>query len=96
MKKIIEKRFLKKEKNFDTMMFDVVDMKNSNAVIFIKYYIDNMITISNSFIKFSFEFKNFLKQKNATQTQKKEQKKKSSKENENESFEKTKKKKINE
>ena len=76
MKKIVEKKFLKKEKNFDIMMFDIVDVKNSNAVIFIKYYIDDTTTISSNFTKFSFEFENFLKEKNATHAQKKEQKKK--------------------
>ena len=51
MKRIIKKKFSKKEKNLDTMMFEVVDVKNSNAVIFMKYYIDDTTTISNNFTK---------------------------------------------
>ena len=51
MKKIIKKKFSKKKENFDTMMFGVVDMKNSNAVTFMKYYIDDTTTISSSFTK---------------------------------------------
>ena len=94
--KIIKKSFLKKEENFDTIIFNVVDMKNSNAKIFIKYYINDMMMISNNFTKKIFEFENFLKEKNATQTREKEQKKKNLKKNDNKSFEKTKKKKINE
>ena len=70
MKKIIEKEFLKKKENFDTIIFDVVNVKNSNAEIFMKYYIDNTTTISSSFTKFSFKFKNFLKKESAIQTRK--------------------------
>ena len=76
MKKIIEKRFSKKKENFDTMMFEVVDVKDSNARIFIKYYIDDRTTISDSFTKFFSEFESFLRKKDAAQTQKKKQKKK--------------------
>ena len=72
MKKIVEKRFSKKKKNSDTMMFDIVDVKDSNAEIFVKYHIDDTTTISRSFTKFSFEFENFLKKESATQTHKKE------------------------
>ena len=50
MKKIVKKKFSKKE-NLDTMMFEIVDVKNSNAVIFMKYYIDDTTTISSSFTK---------------------------------------------
>ena len=32
-------------------MFEVVDVKNSNAEIFMKYHIDDTITISSSFTK---------------------------------------------
>ena len=97
MKKIIKKKFSKKKKNFDTMMFEIVDVKNSNVGIFIKYYINDTTTISSIFTKFSFEFKSFLKKKNATQTHEKEQKKeKNSKNNKNESSEKTEKKKTDE
>ena len=76
-------------------MFDVVDVKNSNVKIFIKYYIDNTTTISSNFTKIFFEFENFLKKESAAQTHEKKQKK-ISKKNENESFEKTKKKKTDE
>ena len=51
MKKIVKKRFSKKEKNLDTIMFEIVDVKNSNAVILMKYYINDTTTISNSFTK---------------------------------------------
>ena len=50
MKRIVKKKFSKK-KNLDTMIFEVVDVKNSNAVIFMKYYIDDTTTISGSFTK---------------------------------------------
>ena len=72
MKKIVEKKFSKKKENSDIMIFDVVDVKNSNAMIFIKYHINNTTTISSSFTKFFFEFINFLKEKNTMQTRKKE------------------------
>ena len=84
MKKIIEKEFLKKKKNLDTIMFDVVDVKNSNAKIFIKYYINDTTTISSNFTKFFFEFKNFFKKESATQTYEKEQEKKFRKKQERE------------
>ena len=51
MKRIIKKKFSKKKENFDTMMFEIVDVRNSNAVIFMKYYIDDTTTTSNSFTK---------------------------------------------
>ena len=51
MKIIIKKKFSKKKKNLDTMMFEIVDVKNSNAVIFMKYHINDTTTISNSFTK---------------------------------------------
>ena len=60
MKKIIKKNFLNKKKNFDIMIFEIVDVKNSNAKIFIKYYIDDTTTTSSSFTKFLFEFDNFF------------------------------------
>ena len=92
MKKVIEKKFLKKKRNFHTIMFDVVDVRNSNTMIFIKYHIDDTITISNNFTKFFFEFENSLKKKSATQAQKKKQKKEKNfqKKNKNENFEKIK------
>ena len=58
------------------MIFDVVDVKNSNAEIFIKYYINDTTTISSSFTKFFFEFENFLKKESTAQTHEKKQKKK--------------------
>ena len=51
MKRIVKKKFSKKEKNLDIMMFGIVDVKNSNAVIFMKYHIDDTMTISDSFTK---------------------------------------------
>ena len=72
MKKIVKKRFLKKKENSDTIMFSIVDVKNSNAEIFIKYYINDTTTISSNFTKFSFEFKNFSKIENAAQAHEKE------------------------
>ena len=93
MKKIVEKEFSKEKENFDTMMFEIVDVKNSNIKFFIKYHINDTTTISNSFTKFSFELENFSEEENATQAhEKKQKKKKNSKKNENESFEKTEKK----
>ena len=50
IEKIVKEKFSKKE-NLDTMMFEIVDVKNSNAVIFMKYYIDDTTTISSSFTK---------------------------------------------
>ena len=50
MKRIVKKEFSKKE-NFDTMMFEIVDVKDSDAVILMKYHIDDTMTISNSFTK---------------------------------------------
>ena len=50
MKKIIKEKFSKKE-NLDTIMFEVVDVKDPNAVIFMKYHINDTTTISNSFTK---------------------------------------------
>ena len=51
MKRIIKKKFSKKKENFDTMMFEIADVKNSNAMIFMKYHIDDTTTISSSFTK---------------------------------------------
>ena len=51
MKEIIKKKFSKEKENSDTMMFEIVDVKNSNAVIFMKYHIDDMTTISSNFTK---------------------------------------------
>ena len=51
MKEIMKKKFSKKKENLDMMMFGIVDVKNSNAVTFMKYYIDDTTTISSSFMK---------------------------------------------
>ena len=51
MKRIMKKKFSKKKKNFDTIMFEIADVKDSNAIIFMKYYIDDTTTISGSFTK---------------------------------------------
>ena len=71
MKKIVEKKFLKKKENFNTIMFDDVNVKNSNAEILIKYHINDTTTISNNFTKFFFEFENFSEKEYATQIHKK-------------------------
>ena len=51
MKRIMKKKFSKKKENLDMMMFEIVDVKNSNAMIFMKYQIDDTMTISDSFMK---------------------------------------------
>ena len=51
MKKVVKKKFSKKKENLDTMMFEIVDVKDSNAVIFIKYHINDITMISNNFTK---------------------------------------------
>ena len=48
------------------MIFDDVDVKNSNAMVFIKYHINDTITISNHFTKFCLKFENFLKKEDMT------------------------------
>ena len=50
MKEVIKKKF-SKEENFDTMMFEVVGVKDSDAMILMKYHIDDTTTISGSFTK---------------------------------------------
>ena len=51
MKRIMKKKFLKKKENFNTMMFETVDVKNPNAVTFMKYHINDTTTISGSFTR---------------------------------------------
>ena len=51
MKKIVKEKFSKEKENLDTMMFEIVDVKDPNAVTFIKYHIDDITTISGSFTK---------------------------------------------
>ena len=63
MKRIIKKEFLKKKENFDTMMFRIVDLKNSNARIFMKHHINDIMSISNNFTKFFFIFEKFFKER---------------------------------
>ena len=50
MKRIVKEKFSKKE-DFNTMMFEIVDVENSNAVILMKYHIDDTTTISGSFTR---------------------------------------------
>ena len=76
IKRIVKKNFSKEKKNSDTMMFEIVNVKNLNTKIFIKYHIDDTTTISSSFTKFFFESENFLKKESAAQTHEKKQKKK--------------------
>ena len=49
-----EKKFLKEKETSGTMMFKIVDVKNSNAKIIIKYHINDTSTISSNFTKFFF------------------------------------------
>ena len=51
MKKIVKEKFSKEKENLDTMMFEIVDVENPNAVIFMKYHIDDTMTTSGSFTK---------------------------------------------
>ena len=51
MKEIMKKKFSKKKENLDTMMFEIVDVKDSDAMILMKYYIDDTMTISSSFTR---------------------------------------------
>ena len=69
MKRIVKKKFSKEKKDLDTMMFEIVDVKNSNAMIFIKYHIDDTIMISSSFTKKKNSKKN--ENKNFEKTEKK-------------------------
>ena len=50
MEKIVKEKF-SEEENLDTIMFEIVDVKDSDAVIFMKYYINDTTTISSSFTK---------------------------------------------
>ena len=69
MKKIVKKKSSKK-KNLNTMMFETVDVKNPNAVIFMKYHIDDTTTTSSSFT----EKKNSKKNKNESSEEAKKKK----------------------
>ena len=57
IKRIVENEFLKKKEDFDIIIFEIVDVKNSNAEISIKYHIDNTTTTSSSFTKFFFRIR---------------------------------------
>ena len=70
MKKIIKKKFLKKKENFDIIMFGVVGVKDSNAMIFMKYYIDDTTTILSNFTR----KKNLKKDENESFEKAKEEK----------------------
>ena len=51
IKRIVKEKFSKKKENFDTMMFEIVNVKNPNAVTFMKYHINDTITISSNFTR---------------------------------------------
>ena len=51
MKKVVKKKFSKKEEDLDTIMFEIVDVENSNAMTFMKYYINDTTTTSSSFTR---------------------------------------------
>ena len=70
IKRIMKKKFSKKEKDLDIMMFKIVDVKNSNAMTFIKYHIDDTTTISSNFTK----EKNSKKNENESSEETKEEK----------------------
>ena len=70
MKKIVKEKFSKK-KNLDTMMFEIVDVKDPNVVIFMKYHINDTTTISNSFTREKNSKKN--ENENFEKTKKKKQ-----------------------
>ena len=91
MKRIIEKKFLKKEVNSNTIIFESVNMKNSNARTFIIFYINDTTLFASILIsKFLFEFENFLKIENKA-SMKAQTKEKNSKK----SFKKTIEKQVN-
>ena len=59
MRKLMKKRFEKKKKNFRYVMFEDLVVKNSNARISAKHYINNTTSSSNVIENFSFKFENF-------------------------------------
>ena len=63
MKKLVKKKFEKKKENSRYMMFEDLVVKNSNARISAKHYIDDTTSFSSVIENFSFKFKNFLKKK---------------------------------
>ena len=68
MEKIIEKKFSNEKENLDIIISEIVDVKNLNAQIFIKYHINDTTSILNVIMKFFFECKSFLKKESAAQT----------------------------
>ena len=58
MQRLVKKKFEKKKKNFQYMMFENLVVKNSNVRISTKHYIDNTTLFSSVIENFSFEFKN--------------------------------------
>ena len=74
--------------NLNTMMFEDVNVKNSNAQIFITFYIDDTTAFASTFtLKFLLKFENFSKIESEAlikaQTKKKSSKKKNFKEKKN-------------
>ena len=61
MKELVKKKFEKKKENSQYIMFEDLVVKNSNAQISAKYYIDDTTSSSNVIENFSFKFKNVLK-----------------------------------
>ena len=59
MRKLVKKKFEKKKKNFRYIMFEDLVVKNSNARISAKHYINDMTSFLNVIENFSFKFKNF-------------------------------------
>ena len=67
MKKMIEEKFSKEKINSNTMMFEGVNVKNSNAQTFIMFYIIDTTSFASIIIsKFLLEFESFLKVENKT------------------------------
>ena len=79
-KKNYSKRFSKKEVNSNTMMFENVNVTNSNARMFIMFYINNTTSFASILIsKFLLEFESFLKIKSEASTKAQTEKEKSKK-----------------
>ena len=58
IKKLVKKKFEKKEKNFRYVMFEDFVVKNLNVRISAKHHINDTTSSSNIIENFSFEFKN--------------------------------------
>ena len=61
MKELVKKRFEKKKENSRYMMFENLVVKNLNARILTKHYINNTTSSLSVIENFSFEFENFSK-----------------------------------